>query len=165
MQLSFPSYHPKETDDKPGSRCWKRLFNQPKWLFFFYEVSHENYVVKSRWAHNRPQSKKCNKMWQRLPAKASLSLGSSVCLLRHHRAEIYNSSNAGGQQRVKETRKSWPFLTHTLYTAAGLDKMKMYSVVQEMRKLQHKLWHLPSTSARTWTPFATFIDLDEEMVG
>lgn len=112
MRLSFPSYHPKETDDKPGSRCWKRLFNQPKWLFF-PGVSRENYVVKSRWAHNQPQSNKCNKMRQKPPAKACLSLGSSVCLPRHHRAEIYNSGNAGGQQRVKETRKSWQFLVHS----------------------------------------------------
>lgn len=81
--------------------------------FFFHGVSQENYVVKSRWAHNRPQSKKFNKMSQEPPAKASPSLGSGVCLQRHHRAEIYNSGNAGGQQRVKETRKSWRFLVYS----------------------------------------------------
>lgn len=163
MRLSFPSYHPKETDDKPGSRCWKRLFNQPKWLFF-PGVSRENYVVKPRWAHNRPQSNKCNKMRQKPPAKDCLSLGSSVCLPRHHRAEIYNSGNAGGQQRVKETRKSWQFLVHSgvrrcrSYSRLGVAKKKknylsskrcINVIIKCVIKSECKL--LFKTSTLTWT--------------
>lgn len=75
--------------------------------FFFHEVSPENYVVKSRWAHNRPQSKN----WGRGRRLRLRCLWAAVFACRGTTGLRYIT--AVTPEDRNKTRKSWQFLVHS----------------------------------------------------